>query len=183
MSAPGPEDPIRANNALWDEWTAIHERSEFYDLEGFKAGGVRLRPYEIGSVVGKDLLHLQCHFGIDTLSWARLGARVTGADFSQAACDLASSVAAEIAPGGAVRSIRPLRPPGESRGRLRRRLYLAGCPGLVAGYSPLGGSRGSFRPPRRHLLHRRNPPRRSGLRGRGRRAGRAATRLPVLGAP
>ena len=92
-------DPIRSNNALWDEWTAIHERSAFYDLDGFKQGGIRLRQYEIdeiGPVEGKDLLHLQCHFGIDTLSWARLGARVTGADFSQAACDLASSVAAEI---------------------------------------------------------------------------------------
>jgi SAM-dependent methyltransferase len=95
----GAADPIRANNALWDEWTATHERSEFYDLDGFKAGGIRLRPYEIeeiGPVDGKDLLHLQCHFGIDTLSWARLGARVTGADFSQAACELASSVATEI---------------------------------------------------------------------------------------
>ncbi len=51
---------------------------------------------EIGPVEGKDLLHLQCHFGIDTLSWARLGARVTGADFSGAAVDLARSVAAEI---------------------------------------------------------------------------------------
>ena len=99
MSDSGPEDPIRANNALWDEWTAIHERSEFYDLEGFKRGGIRLRPYEmeeIGPVEGKDLLHLQCHFGIDTLSWARLGARVTGADFSEAALALARSTAAEI---------------------------------------------------------------------------------------
>jgi SAM-dependent methyltransferase len=92
-------DPIRANNALWDEWTARHAQSEFYDLEGFKRGGVRLRPYEleeIGDVSGKDLLHLQCHFGIDTLSWARLGARVTGADFSQPAIDLAGAVAHEI---------------------------------------------------------------------------------------
>ena len=99
MREPGPDDPIRANNALWDEWTAIHERSEFYDLEGFKRGGIRLRPYEIeeiGPVEGKDLLHLQCHFGIDTLSWARLGARVTGADFSEAALALARSTAAEI---------------------------------------------------------------------------------------
>jgi SAM-dependent methyltransferase len=94
-----PADGIRANNLLWDDWTAIHERSEFYDLEGFKRGGVRLRQYEldeIGDVTGLDLLHLQCHFGIDTLSWARLGARVTGADFSQAAIDLARRIADEI---------------------------------------------------------------------------------------
>jgi SAM-dependent methyltransferase len=90
---------LRDNEALWDAWTHVHEASEFYDLEGFKRGGIRLRPYEIeevGPVEGLDLLHLQCHFGIDTLSWARLGARVTGADFSEAAVDLARSVAAEI---------------------------------------------------------------------------------------
>lgn len=93
------ERAIRDNNALWDEWTRIHETSAFYDLEGFKRGGVRLRPYEIdeiGPVDGQDVLHLQCHFGIDTLSWARLGARVTGADFSGAAIELARSVAVEI---------------------------------------------------------------------------------------
>jgi SAM-dependent methyltransferase len=94
-----PADAVRANNALWDEWTSIHETSAFYDLEGFKRGGIRLADYEveeIGDVRGLDLLHLQCHFGIDTLSWARLGARVTGADFSQAAVDLAARTAAEI---------------------------------------------------------------------------------------
>ncbi len=100
----GPDGAARAaalrdNNALWDEWTRIHATSAFYDLDGFRRGGIRIRPYEIaevGPVEGLDLLHLQCHFGIDTLSWARLGARVTGADFSQAAIELAASIAAEI---------------------------------------------------------------------------------------
>ena len=94
-----PEDALRENNALWDEWTKIHESSAFYDLEGFKRGGIRLSTYEleeIGPVDGLDMLHLQCHFGIDTLSWARLGARVTGADFSQAAVNLATSISLEI---------------------------------------------------------------------------------------
>jgi len=88
-----------ANVSLWDAWTAVHQTGEFYDLEGFKAGGVRIRPYEIeliGEVRGRSLLHLQCHFGIDTLSWARLGARVTGADFSPAAIELARSLADEL---------------------------------------------------------------------------------------
>jgi SAM-dependent methyltransferase len=92
-------EAVRANQQLWDEWTRIHEASEFYDLEGFKRGGIRLSDYEleeIGDVRGLELLHLQCHFGIDTLSWARLGARVTGADISQVAVDLATRVAAEI---------------------------------------------------------------------------------------
>jgi 2-polyprenyl-3-methyl-5-hydroxy-6-metoxy-1,4-benzoquinol methylase len=87
------------NRALWDEWTAIHETSAFYDLDAFRRGGIRLRPYEleeIGSVAGQSLLHVQCHFGIDTLSWARLGARVTGADFSPAAIGLATRLADEL---------------------------------------------------------------------------------------
>ena len=101
MSPPEPDvdASIAANRSLWDAWTAIHAAGEFYDLEGFKAGGVRLRPYEIemiGDVTGKTLLHLQCHFGIDTLSWARLGARVTGADLSPAAVELARSLADEL---------------------------------------------------------------------------------------
>jgi SAM-dependent methyltransferase len=93
------EQYLAANRALWDEWTAIHEHSSFYDLEGFKRGGIRLREYELGElgeVNGKDLLHLQCHFGLDTLSFARLGAHPTGADFSADAISLARSLADEL---------------------------------------------------------------------------------------
>lgn len=93
------EEGLVSNRALWDEWTGIHESSQFYDLEGFRQGGVRLKQYEIeeiGPVEGKNLLHLQCHFGIDTLSWARLGAKVTGADFSSRAVELARSLAGEL---------------------------------------------------------------------------------------
>ena len=92
-------DPIRENEALWDAWTRIHEGSRFYDLEGFRQGGIRLRDEEVaavGDVQGKTLLHLQCHFGIDTLSWARLGATVTGADFSVKAVELARRLAADM---------------------------------------------------------------------------------------
>ena len=92
-------EAFAANEALWDAWTAVHSTGDFYDLESFRAGGIRLRRYEIelvGDVAGRSLLHLQCHFGIDTLSWARLGARVTGADFSPAAVELARSLADEL---------------------------------------------------------------------------------------
>ena len=92
-------EALRANQGLWDEWTRIHETSTFYDLEDFRQGGIRLQLYEVeevGDVAGHDLLHLQCHFGIDTLSWARLGARVTGADFSAAAVELATRLAGEL---------------------------------------------------------------------------------------
>jgi SAM-dependent methyltransferase len=91
---------MTANRALWDEWTPIHERSEFYDVEGWKAGRRPLHGFvvdEVGDVAGKDLLHLQCHFGLDTLAWAQRGARVTGVDFSERAIDLARSLAAETA--------------------------------------------------------------------------------------
>jgi SAM-dependent methyltransferase len=87
------------NQRLWDAWTAVHRDGDFYDLAGFRAGGVRLREHEIatvGDVHGQRLLHLQCHFGIDTLSWARLGAVVTGVDFSPAAVALARELAADL---------------------------------------------------------------------------------------
>src|SRR5436305_2660820 len=79
---------LRENQALWDAWTRIHVPSPFYDVASFRDGTrpIRLSEYErdeVGPVDGKTLLHLQCHFGMDTLSWARLGATVTGADFSE----------------------------------------------------------------------------------------------------
>ena len=82
----------KANRNLWDEWTLMHEGSKEYDVEGFLKGKQTLDSIEIrelGSVEGKSLLHLQCHFGLDTMSWARLGAKVTGVDFSEKAINLA----------------------------------------------------------------------------------------------
>jgi SAM-dependent methyltransferase len=93
------DDYLAVNRAVWDEWTPINYRSAFYDVDGFRAGGVRLPAYEIeevGDVAGRDLLHLQCHFGLDTLSWARLGARVTGVDFSEQAIAHARQLASEL---------------------------------------------------------------------------------------
>ncbi|MBN1189779.1 MAG: methyltransferase domain-containing protein [Dehalococcoidales bacterium] len=89
---------LNANRELWDELTSIHERSEFYDIRGFKAGRSTLKSIEInevGDVRGKSLLHLQCHFSMDTLSWARLGAKTTGVDYSTRAIDLACSLSRE----------------------------------------------------------------------------------------
>ena len=57
----------------WDERTAVHAASDFYDVAGFKAGRITLTDIErqeVGDVSGKTLLHLQCHFGLDTMSWA-----------------------------------------------------------------------------------------------------------------
>ena len=93
------EEYVRSNRRLWNDWTAIHENSAFYDVEGFKSGRSSLSPLELaelGDVSGKTLLHLQCHFGQDTLSWARLGAKVTGVDFSERAIRLARSLSEEL---------------------------------------------------------------------------------------
>lgn len=86
------------NRAWWDERAPIHVKSEFYDVAGFKAGRCTLGPQEVAdlrSVEGKHLVHLQCHFGLDTLSWARRGAKVTGLDFSAPAIEAARKLAAE----------------------------------------------------------------------------------------
>ena len=77
------DDYTKANLDWWNEAAIVHSPSQadIYELAGFKAGKIKLLPLaleEEGDVAGKRLLHLQCHFGLDTLSWARLGAKVTG---------------------------------------------------------------------------------------------------------
>ena len=89
----------RANLKRWNELVDVHARSEEYDLEGFLRGKSSLHGLELealGDVSGKKLLHLQCHFGLDTLSWARLGAEVTGVDFSENAIQLARHLAEQL---------------------------------------------------------------------------------------
>src|SRR2546430_17388584 len=95
-------DYLKVNQETWDVWARYHLGSRFYDLEGFKSGqrsgraGLdALEAALLGDVAGKSLLHLQCHFGLDTLAWARRGARVTGVDYSEAAVAQARALAAE----------------------------------------------------------------------------------------
>jgi SAM-dependent methyltransferase len=92
-------DHLETNRRHWDELVGIHQQSAYYDLPGFKAGRDSLHSVEInelGDVHGKTLLHLQCHFGMDTLSWARRGATVTGIDFSEPAIEAAHGLATEL---------------------------------------------------------------------------------------
>jgi len=94
-------DFFAANKTGWNKRTAVHKDSAFYDLEGFRAGKPALNSIEldeVGDVTGKSLLHLQCHFGMDTLDWARRGAKVTGLDFSENAIAIANNLAAELSP-------------------------------------------------------------------------------------
>jgi len=88
-----------ANKEAWNKRTAVHKDSAFYDLEGFKKGKTSLNKIELtelADVKGKSLLHLQCHFGMDTMSWEREGATVTGVDISDEAVRLARDTAAEL---------------------------------------------------------------------------------------
>jgi 2-polyprenyl-3-methyl-5-hydroxy-6-metoxy-1,4-benzoquinol methylase len=90
------DERLEANRANWDERTAVHLASRFYDVEGWLRDRRGPRPHELealGEVSGLRLLHLQCHIGLDTLAWARAGARVTGLDFSPAAIDAARDLA------------------------------------------------------------------------------------------
>lgn len=92
-------DYSEANRGVWDAWTRAHTESDHHaDVAAVRAGGLSLRGIEraeLGDVAGKHLLHLQCNMGADTLSWARLGAAVTGVDISGAAIEQARRLAEE----------------------------------------------------------------------------------------
>ena len=93
------QDYFEANRQGWNLRTEVHKKSSFYDVDNWKKGGLSLTEIErreLGDVSGKKLLHLQCHFGQDTLSWARLGASVTGCDFSDTAISYARELSAEL---------------------------------------------------------------------------------------
>ena len=94
------DEYIDANRQLWDAWTRINLKSPFYDVDGFAAGGGgdldTICLAGVRDVRGKSLLHLQCHFGMDTIRWARHGATVTGADFSAEAITAARALATRV---------------------------------------------------------------------------------------
>lgn len=90
---------FEANKELWNQRTVVHKDSSFYNLAGFKNGETVLTPIELkelGDVSGKTMLHLQCHFGMDSLDWARRGALVTGVDLSDNAIQEATQLNKEL---------------------------------------------------------------------------------------
>ncbi|RAJ14502.1 class I SAM-dependent methyltransferase [Olleya aquimaris] len=93
------KDFFEANKATWNDKVKVHAKSDMYDLEAFKKGKNSLMTYELkalGDVSGKSLLHLQCHFGQDTLSWSRLGAKCVGVDLSNEGIKLAKTLNTEL---------------------------------------------------------------------------------------
>ncbi|WP_109299871.1 bifunctional 2-polyprenyl-6-hydroxyphenol methylase/3-demethylubiquinol 3-O-methyltransferase UbiG [Aquimarina sp. AU474] len=90
---------FETNKQTWDNKVGVHAKSDFYDLDSFKKGETSLKKYELkalGNVSGKSILHLQCHFGQDTLSWSRMGAKCTGVDISENAITLAKELNSEL---------------------------------------------------------------------------------------
>ncbi len=84
-----------SNLKFWDSIVEEHVQSDFYDVPSFLKGKTSLDSLElelVGDVSGRTLLHLQCHFGLSTLSWVRLGAIATGVDFSPAAISAANEL-------------------------------------------------------------------------------------------
>jgi SAM-dependent methyltransferase len=100
MSHPdAAENFIALNRDSWNSRVDSHTQSEFYDLPAFKQGAEPLNQIELdllGNVNNTSILHLQCHFGMDTLALARRGAMVTGVDFSEKAIDQARDLATEL---------------------------------------------------------------------------------------
>lgn len=90
------ENYLEVNKDAWNQKTEVHIGSDFYDLESFIAGKTVLPSKDLqmlGNIKGKDILHLQCHFGQDTINMSRLGANVTGIDFSEKAIETAQNLA------------------------------------------------------------------------------------------
>lgn len=94
-----PESLIEANKSIWNKRTDAHLASDFYDVKSFLKGKDTLNSLEIdllGEIQNRSLLHLQCHFGQDTLSLARRGAKVSGLDFSETAIAAAKELNAKL---------------------------------------------------------------------------------------
>ncbi len=90
---------FETNKATWNTKVNVHAKSAMYNMEAFKNGKSSLMAYELdalGDVSGKSLLHLQCHFGQDTLSWSRMGAKCTGVDLSDEGIKLAQHLNDEL---------------------------------------------------------------------------------------
>lgn len=93
------KDYLQINKKWWNDVVPIHLKSDLYDLNGFKKGKSSLTSVEkeeLGDISGKSLLHLMCHFGLDTLSLSREGAMTTGVDLSDKAIKTARKLSRDF---------------------------------------------------------------------------------------
>ena len=134
------DDPTQTNRLAWDECAALHARGcEYYPVEAFKAGREGLRPNtpdDLRDVRGQRLLHLQCHFGMDSLMWVRQGAVVTGVDFSPVAIAEARQLTAATGLDATFVEADVCRLPDELSGRFD--IVLAYC-GVICWLADLAG--------------------------------------------
>lgn len=92
-------DYIHFNKQAWNNKTEVHINSEFYDMQGFLSGKSTLNAIELellGTISEKRILHLQCHFGQDTMTFSRMGAKATGIDLSDKAIDKGKELAQKL---------------------------------------------------------------------------------------
>jgi SAM-dependent methyltransferase len=92
-------DYIALNKNTWNNKTEVHIASEFYDMKGFLDGKSTLNSIELvllGDISNKKILHLQCHFGQDTMTFARMGAQATGIDFSEKAIEKSTEFSKQL---------------------------------------------------------------------------------------
>jgi SAM-dependent methyltransferase len=93
------KDYLQINKEAWNKKVAHHLRSDFYRQKEFIKGASSLQSIELdllGDVKGKKILHLQCHFGQDSISLARMGAKVTAVDLSDEAIKAAIEINREV---------------------------------------------------------------------------------------
>lgn len=93
------QDHFKSNKTLWEARTLAHVKSDFYDNESFLEGRNTLNTAELktlGDISGKSVIHLQCHFGQDTLSMARMGATTVGVDISEEAIRVARDMNSQL---------------------------------------------------------------------------------------
>lgn len=87
------------NKKAWNKQVDVHVASEFYNVADFLKGNNSVPAIDLdllGDIQNKNILHLQCHFGQDTLSLARLGANCTGIDLSDKAIEKAQELNKEL---------------------------------------------------------------------------------------
>ena len=101
-------DFLEGNRANWDDRVPVHLASDFYDVEGWlrdRPGPPAWETEMLGPVARLDVVQLQCHFGLDALALADVGARVVGVDFSPAAIEAAEQLASRAGLGDRARFV------------------------------------------------------------------------------
>lgn len=99
MKSESVKDYFKINMDAWDKKTPVHVASALYNVDEVKKGGTSLNKIEIddlGNVKNKRILHLQCHFGLDSISLTKMGAEVLGVDFSTKAIEQARKFAEDL---------------------------------------------------------------------------------------